>query len=469
MGLLLADAELRGLRIRYEVASIAVVGGMTALILSIVLVDNLAAHPGLITLPTVLGTAAIIACAKSRADFVSRILGSSPFVAIGLISYSVYLWHQPIFAFTRLTSVNVLSPALLVALTLTSLVVGWLSWRFIELPFRNRALCSTKAIWTATVVVGSVILVGGAGIAASGGFPERLPPIIAAADPAPQWWQLENDGTSCHDNTTHRSCHFDLEGKQGNWALIGDSHAGTLGPALLDGLRPLAKSLDVLTWGGCPVIFDVDYKVHPDGDLLPCFEHNEFVRRFLHSSKPMTVVYGARMPLWMNGTRFDNQEGGVELGTVNLLATVDGDDRQIALKRSVTDTLNEIAGLGHHVIIVYPVPEVGWNVPRSVKSLIPKDLIRAQLWMNEQNLTTSLAVYMERSASSRAAYDAVQSSPNLTRIHPAALLCDEVAGRCRTYDHTNFFYSDDDHLSRAGADLIVGAIISSLEIENRLR
>ena len=70
--------------------------------------------------------------------FVARLLSNAVLVGIGLISYSAYLWHQPIFAFVRLPSVAEPSGHVMAALCLASLVLGWLSWSYVEQPFRRR-------------------------------------------------------------------------------------------------------------------------------------------------------------------------------------------------------------------------------------------------------------------------------------------------------------------------------------------
>jgi hypothetical protein len=72
--------------------------------------------------------------------WVGKLLGSAPFVGIGLISYSAYLWHQPVFAFTRLSMLR--EPSVVLALGLIALVLAlsFLSWRWVEEPFRRRRI-----------------------------------------------------------------------------------------------------------------------------------------------------------------------------------------------------------------------------------------------------------------------------------------------------------------------------------------
>ena len=87
-------------------------------------------------MPT-LGTALVIAFA-TPSTLTGRVLASTPLVQLGLISYGIYIWHQPLFAFARLHSTRELTPLFLALLCLVSGVLAYLSWRFVERPFRDR-------------------------------------------------------------------------------------------------------------------------------------------------------------------------------------------------------------------------------------------------------------------------------------------------------------------------------------------
>lgn len=459
VGVVLADLQLRfG---RRQPSGLLVTIGLALIVFSMLALDGTRRHPGIFTLPTIIGTATIIWYGGGR-DIGTKLLSSKPFVGIGLISYSLYLFHQPIFAFARLTSVDSLGVPSLLILAAASFLSGWASWWCVERPFRNSTIVSTKAIWSFTLC--STLMIGCiSGILVTNrAFPERFPAIFAAAEPEAEWWRLTNDGEPCHDNYRFNPCHFDLQGNEGAWILVGDSHAGAIAPSLLEGLAAESSSLDVLIWGGCPVIFDVDYIEPPVNGHISCGDRNDKVRDFLLSSPPSTVVYLARMQLWLEGTRFDNGEGGVELGEVDILAPrMFAGDRQEALGAAVTSTIEQILDMGHGLVLVYPVPEVGWDVPRVLKSIMPSDAAQASEWMMESHLTTSFARYLDRTALARAAYDSIGERHGLVRVYPADIFCD--GHRCHTYDANAFFYSDDDHLSAAGARRLVSRIIAAQE------
>ncbi|MBJ7265769.1 acyltransferase [Idiomarina abyssalis] len=129
--------------------------------------DSSTPFPSLYALLPVLGSALIILYANKE-TLVARILSLKPVVFIGLISYSAYLWHQPLFAIKRRT--ELFEPSLLTMTVLggLSLVLAAFSWKYIEAPFRNREKVSSRGIFIfSTVGLVAFSLVGGVGASQS--------------------------------------------------------------------------------------------------------------------------------------------------------------------------------------------------------------------------------------------------------------------------------------------------------------
>lgn len=102
-------------------------------------------YPGFRALPPVLGACLIIAFASARTG-TGRILGSRIPVWIGLVSYSAYLWHQPLFVFARLSGFDRPNVGVAFALTAFSLVLAALTYRFVEQPARDRSWLKKPAL-----------------------------------------------------------------------------------------------------------------------------------------------------------------------------------------------------------------------------------------------------------------------------------------------------------------------------------
>ncbi len=120
--------------------------GIALIAYAVVAFDNATPFPGIYALVPTVGAALIILCATPQ-TFAGKLLGSKPLVGVGLISYSAYLWHQPLFAFARISGAEKTSSTLLMALAGASLLFAYFSWKYVETPFRSSTRVSRRAIW----------------------------------------------------------------------------------------------------------------------------------------------------------------------------------------------------------------------------------------------------------------------------------------------------------------------------------
>lgn len=164
------------LRAKKYVAEVLSITGLAVILYSIFCFDKTIPFPSLYTLLPVLGAAIIIAFA-SKENWVGAFLSSGPFVFVGLISYSAYLWHQPILAIIR-TSVPydfLLTDLLLVA---SIFLLAFLTYRFVETPFRRASKPSqaknTKRFFVGCVCFIALLSVFGLASHYTSGFPLRL-------------------------------------------------------------------------------------------------------------------------------------------------------------------------------------------------------------------------------------------------------------------------------------------------------
>lgn len=197
--------------------------GLALILYAMLQFDASTPFPSFYTLVPTVGAALVILFAR-RDTLPGRLLGSAPFVFIGLISYSAYLWHQPLFAFARHASVQAPSPQLFGVLVLASLVLAFITWRFVEKPFRNSARFSRRDIFLYGGV-GSVLFIA---IGLTGHFTDGFSfRYQVAALP------VRPTNIACHwedgvrdDVSPLASClGKNGNGKGGDVYLIGDSHA----------------------------------------------------------------------------------------------------------------------------------------------------------------------------------------------------------------------------------------------------
>jgi len=120
--------------------------GILLIIFSVWTFDKKTPFPSVSALLPTMGTVLIILFAIPK-TWVGRALSFRPVVGVGLISYSLYLWHQPLFAFARNRSLE--DPPALTYLALIGIAFSltYLSWRYVEKPFRAKSLVSKKMVF----------------------------------------------------------------------------------------------------------------------------------------------------------------------------------------------------------------------------------------------------------------------------------------------------------------------------------
>lgn len=110
----------------------------------------------------------------SPATWVGKLLASPPLVGVGLVSYSAYLWHQPLFVFARMQATEEPDKLMMAGLSLLTLLLAYASWRWVERPFRDRRRFTRQQMFTGALL-GSLLLVAiGFWLVAAEGFPTRF-------------------------------------------------------------------------------------------------------------------------------------------------------------------------------------------------------------------------------------------------------------------------------------------------------
>lgn len=135
--------------------------GLILIIFSILSFDHQTPFPSAYTILPVLGTVIIIIFGSGEST-IARLLSYRPMVSMGLISYSAYLWHQPIFAFARHRFSEQISESFMLLLTLLSLCLAYASWRWIEAPFRSNSKFTQRTIFSASFM--GVLILGAIGL-----------------------------------------------------------------------------------------------------------------------------------------------------------------------------------------------------------------------------------------------------------------------------------------------------------------
>jgi peptidoglycan/LPS O-acetylase OafA/YrhL len=230
-------------RIEHRVATEGLaVAGLLGIVIVVYLYTAETPYPGTAAMLPCLATAALLTSGASpRPALVNRLLSWPPLVFVGLISYSLYLWHQPLLAFVNYYRIVPLTPGGTIVLLAATLLVAAGSWRLIERPVRMRMLMkSTRALLVCLGVGSAGIFLAGLMLWNSGGLPHRFPPEVRGLI-------VSGYGTSdrvhCVEEVpleqvrAGRVCNYGPGGSSPKVLVWGDSHAMALMPAV----KALAK------------------------------------------------------------------------------------------------------------------------------------------------------------------------------------------------------------------------------------
>lgn len=270
--------------------------GLALIVVPIFLYDHSTRFPGLYALPPTVGAALIIGWARCD-TWVGRLLSLRTVVGVGLISYSVYLWHQPLFAFARLRATARPDPWVFVVLSAAAFLLGYLAWRYVERPFRDKRRFSRQQIFLGAAT-GSAVFIG---LGLIGHFNEGFPSRFTAEQQAimahgddPNTRKLGFPGERCflspdHDSSRFADCVESPAGQAESVVLWGDSHAAHLYPGLRKKLGP-DRRFTTLTTSACPPIIDGPFRAS-------CQDINRHVLDRIRQEKPARVVLAA---VWGN-------------------------------------------------------------------------------------------------------------------------------------------------------------------------
>ncbi len=262
------------------------------LIGSVSLLDHHIAHPSYLTLLPVLSTCLFITLSDEDSQL-GKVFCLKPIVFIGTISYSLYLWHQPIFVFFRFLKHDYMRPEQFLGLFVVAVFLAWLSVKFVEKPFR----AANKTYLKLSVLGGTLSVLFALSFIAiqTEGFPHRNGPVIAKLFHninALQTFRMDNK--KCHDRSLEDACSVAGKGDE-HYVLVGDSHAGAIGKSLYDMAQRQQASFLSLSAGTCLGIDTIALNIKTK-DVVEvsqdCLNKSKQIARYLEASEtPRSTVF----------------------------------------------------------------------------------------------------------------------------------------------------------------------------------
>lgn len=433
--------------------------GLIGILATMTLYDDRLAFPGAIALVPVLGSVATIAGGlASGARLPTVILGNRIMVGIGLISYSLYLWHWPLLALARDYDLGNRSLPRDLGIVALSVVLAWFTYRYIENPIRRHKPGSFATprgtLWTGFAISMAVIAAANWAMYWSKGRDAELNERARAGiSTVPMMSDLSRcqqpqDGHSLPAATDCLVGSKDAPMRLLSW---GDSHSSQF-LALYDqvsrriGFSTVARSL-----GSCPPLIDA-ITLKRDEIQMGCAKFNQqvgaelpqLVRNGLHG-----VVLAARwnaylaLPVTEPGGTFAFAVAARDLANRKIALNVgypplDPPGAAAQLRMSLHDTLHTFRNAGLRVVIIEPIPELYFNGPQclyrrsDMQCTVPRGKVEAR-----------------RALAIKAIADAAAGLENVRLYDPIDEFCD--ADRCYTRRHGMIMYGDDNHIVPAMA------------------
>lgn len=304
--------------------------------------------PGLAALPPCLG-AALLIWVNSRIDggaptAMGRLLSIRPLVFLGLISYSLYLWHWPFLAFSHYVALAPLSLSCRVLMVALGFLCAVLSWKYVETPFRNRRLGTSRKTMFAFAGGGLATVLGfGLLCMARQGFPERLSPEARRIIDASVKFEFGRF-LNAEDIRSGRLIPIGTKDSSRRPAVLvwGDSHAMVAIPAMDDLLRERGLTGLAVTRTGTPPVLgwsDFGSPQRIAGDV----DYNDSVLSYINDRHIRNVILIA---YWHRYTVNSGNRSGSKSFLTSLSATI----RQLVAAGSTPWIMLDVPHHPFHVV-----------------------------------------------------------------------------------------------------------------------
>jgi peptidoglycan/LPS O-acetylase OafA/YrhL len=409
LAVVLAHSRLSDVRVTGLLAELLVLSGLLAVIVPVLMFSELTATPGPLLLVPTLGACLLIWLTPAT-SYVRRLLSLKWLVGLGLISYSLYLWHQPVLVFGRIIIGEALGFEWRIAMLLGTFPLAILSWRYIERPFRNPGqivtrhliflVCAMMMITTVSAVMlhhfastHEKTSTGVAGDIGHGRYYEVVDQRFDRCEAEYLQYRIE-----LWENVPR--CHKSKRAGAPGIAFYGDSHA----EQLFVGAEALLSQASIyLIRGGIPFLGNDRFK----GPL-----------RYLEEQKGINVVvfsaYWLEKIQILGGDQFSEQ---------------------------LFNTVKWMVGRGFKVVLMMDAPDFGFDPALCVY----------ETTLNDARCDISLEQHNGDQAIYRALFVAIAKHPNVELVDVSEAICNKDT--CSMLSEGRLLYRDNDHLNLIGSQL----------------
>lgn len=408
---------------------------------SIFAFDKTTPFPSLYTLVPVLGTVIIIKTAYSD-TITGKLLGMKPLVGLGLISYSLYLWHQPLFALHRAKTIGATSSQSIVIILVAIFLLSYFTWKYIEKPFRDRERVSSVTVFRASGIALSVIFFAGLAGHIAKGFPNRFVTnnYVDTAVSSPKRAQCHTEGENFL--SPNKACK--LFNSKVEWAVLGDSHVVELAYAMGERLQSANSGVLSLSFSNCPPAFTFESTVPGCSKWI-----REAVAHIVKNQEIKYVVVGFRHSMHLLVTQTESRSEFPALNTASPQKNNSVHDLKLSSVdiywNSFKEIIDALRASGKTVYVLYPIPELPAHIN---KLTVPETIFHSNSAWNLEN-TSDISWYWQKNSVIVNKLNSLLFDDSLLALKPAIVLCNDQF--CRAAYNGKSLYFDDNHLSIEGA------------------
>ncbi|KMK65655.1 acyltransferase family protein [Puniceibacterium sp. IMCC21224] len=426
--------------------------GLALVIVSIVAIRPGAGFPGVQAVPPVLGTVLLLANGRGNST-VNRVLRSRLPVTIGLISYSLYLWHWPVLVLAIYLRGDVVQGSEAAIWLALAVGLAWASWRWIEQPVRRAAAFPDLRVLGA-VACGSVVLLAiGAGIYKGEGLPGRFGPLARVQIAATQDFLQDWSRCTIPDTGPLMGLEVCPIGPEGPPQVLvwGDSHVRAFKEGLDLAAHEAGTPAIILWRAGCPPLFGLR-KVEATATLAQdsaCTLANLQIKQsFGRMPETRRILLIGRWTYYASGTGI-GRDADNNIAMYPSEGPVDtGKPQNILMAKSVRRTIDVLSQHFDRISVLRQVPEI----PEYDSRAAAREAALAS-WPLTRTAQTqdhvSEATLSDRIDPAEAPFRALEVQGKIDVIDPWPELCQD--GTCTAVHDGVGYYFDNNHVTNSAA------------------
>tara|TARA_B100000787_G_scaffold85683_1_gene63199 strand:+ start:353 stop:2308 length:1956 start_codon:yes stop_codon:yes gene_type:complete len=413
--------------------------GILLIFYSLIFFNNKMLLPSFYSLVPIVGTMLVI-WFSHKDELLTKILSNRIIVFFGLISYSLYLFHFPIFAFGRY--LDLLDNNLFILIFFVILASS-LSYHFIEKPFRNKKIISFRKLSILCIITIVILVSFNSYVIHKDGLQERVPKIFQNLKYIKGVYDVGSE------------VDFNTQGTEGNVLVIGDSHAGDILYQLNEKL--IKENVNLAQLGTALYIENLNQINNPNFKY-----HNLKIKKYLNKEKNLIVIFHQRWTHQISKILYNNFSAQ-QIILLNKIG-MNNDFKKQVIKKSIVSSINSTLEKNHKVILVYPIPE---NAINPIRTLYGKYFLKSfDFYKNKQIpiFSTSYDAYEKRNKLIFEILDSIQND-NIYRVYPHKYFCNnQIKNRCVANSKDRIYYYDDNHLSQQGLTFLIKDIIDTIKM-----